>query len=73
MTNRLESGRARLVADGRLALFDGVVFVSGTNQMRAARGVLQISGAQAGQIIMETTPPWTNGLIGRLETLNPPD
>jgi hypothetical protein len=73
VTNRLETGRARLAADGRLALFDGVTLVSGTNQMRAARGALQISGTQAGRLIMETTPPWTNSLFGRLETFNPPD
>jgi hypothetical protein len=73
VTNRLDTGRARLAADGRLELLDGVIFVSGTNRMRAARGVLQISGAQAGRLVMETTPPWTNSLFGRLETLNPPD
>jgi hypothetical protein len=73
VTNRLETGRARLAADGKLALFDGVTLLSGTNEMRAARGELQISGAQAGRLIMETTPPWTNSLFGRLETLNPPD
>ena len=32
VTNRLETGRARLAAGGRLALFDGVSFVSGTNK-----------------------------------------
>lgn len=71
VTNRLETGRARLEAEGRLALYDGVVFVSGTNQMRAAGGMLQISGAQAGQLIMETTPPWTNSLFGRFDTPEP--
>lgn len=71
VTNRLETGRARLAAGGRLALFDGVFLVSGTNELRAARCVLQISGAQAGRLIIETTPPWTNSLFGRLETLNP--
>jgi|ERR1035438_7169177 hypothetical protein len=73
VTNRLETGRARLVSDGRLALFDGVSFVSGTNQMRAARGVLQIKGAQAGLLVMETSPPWTNNLFGRFDTLKPPN
>jgi hypothetical protein len=73
VTNRLETGRARLVSDGRLALFDGVSFVSGTNQMRAARGVLQIKGAQAGLLVMETSPPWTNNLFGRFDTFKPPN
>jgi len=71
VTNRLETGRVRPAADGKLALLDGVSFVSGTNQMQAARGVLQITGAQAGQLVLATTPPWTNNLLGRFETLKP--
>jgi hypothetical protein len=67
-TNRLETGRARLAAEGRLALFDGVIFTSGTNEIRAARGALQITGNQAGQLVMETMPPWTNNLFGRIAT-----
>ncbi len=68
VTNRLESGRARLVVDGKLALLDGVNFMSGTNEMRAAHAVLQVTGAQAGQLVMETTSPWTNNLFSRFET-----
>jgi len=71
VTNRLETGRARVAADGKLALLDGVSFVSGTNQMQAARGVLQITGEQAGQLVMETTPPWTNNLFGRIAPPEP--
>jgi hypothetical protein len=71
VTNCLETVRARLVAGGKLALFDGVSFVSGTNEIQAARGLLQITGDQAGQLVMETTPPWTNNLFGRIETLKP--
>jgi hypothetical protein len=73
VTNRLETGRARVATGGRLELFDGVSFVSGTNQMWAARGVLQITGEQAGQLVMETTPPWTNSLLGRIDTPKPSD
>ncbi|MCX6917236.1 MAG: hypothetical protein NT167_30065 [Verrucomicrobia bacterium] len=68
MTNRLDMGRAQVVADGKLALLDGVSFVSGTNQIQASHGMLQVSGAQAGQLVLETTPPWTNHLFGRIET-----
>ena len=71
VTNRLETGRVRPAAGGKLALLDGVNFMSGTNQMRAARGVLQITGAQVGQLVMETTPPWTNNLFGHFGTLKP--
>jgi hypothetical protein len=71
VTNRLATGRARLAADGKLEMFDGVSFVSGTNQMQAARGSLQITGEQAGQLVMETTPPRTNNLFGRIDTPKP--
>jgi len=69
-TNCLESTRARLAAHGRLELLDGVTFVSGTNQMRAACGLLQITGKQTGQLILETKPPVTNNLFSA--TTNPP-
>jgi hypothetical protein len=68
VTNRLETGRAQVVFEDRLALLDGVSFVSGTNQIQAPRGMLQVSGAQAGQLVLATTPPWTNNLFGRIET-----
>jgi hypothetical protein len=67
-TNRLETGRARLAAEGKLALLDGVTFTSGTNQIQAARGALQITGTQAGQLVMETVPPCTYNLFGRIDT-----
>src|ERR1019366_4949309 len=65
VTNRLEAGRGRVVAEGKLDLLDGVSFVSGTTQMRAGRARLQITGQQAGQIILEASPPWTNNLFSR--------
>jgi len=71
MTNRLETGRARVAAGGKLEMFDGVRFVSGTNQMQAVRGVLQITGEQVGQLVIATTPPWTNNLFGRIDTAKP--
>ncbi len=70
-TNRLDTGRVRPAADGKLALLDGVNFLSGTNQVRAARGVLQVAGEEVGQLVLETTPPWTNNLFGRFETPKP--
>jgi hypothetical protein len=39
--------------------------------VQAARGVLQITGEQAGQLVLETTPPWTNSLFSHLETPKP--
>ena len=64
VTNRLAAGRARVSLDGTLQLLDGVNFISGTNQLQAGRGVLQVTGEQAGQLILETSPPWTNSLFG---------
>ena len=69
-TNRLESARARVGAGGKLDLFDGVSLVSGTNQLRAARGALQIAGAHAGELVLETVPPCTNNLLTHPETIN---
>jgi len=71
VTNRLATGRARLVAGGKLEMFDGVSFRSGANEMQAARGRLQITGEHAGQLVMETTPPWTNNLFSHIETPKP--
>ncbi len=67
VTNRLEASRARVAAGGNLEMFDGVRFVSGTNQIQAMRGMLQITGLQAGLLVMATTPPWTNNLFGRID------
>jgi len=71
VTNRLSAGRARVSPDGTLQLFDGVNFVSGTNQLQAARGVLQVTGEQAGQLVLETSPPWTNSLFRCIVTPEP--
>lgn len=62
-TNRLESGRARFTSDGKLDLFDGVRFLSGTNQATAPRATLQVAGKDTGRIIMTTDPPTTNNLF----------
>lgn len=66
-TNRLESGRARIVSDGKWELLDGVRFRSGTNQFEAPRATLQVAGEKTGQVIMATTPPLTNNLFARSE------
>ena len=70
VTNRLESVRARVGAGGKLHLFDGVSFVSGTNHLRAARGTLQLTGARAGELVLETLPPCTNSLLTHAESRN---
>jgi hypothetical protein len=69
VTNRLESARARVGAGGKLDLFDGVSLVSGTNHLRAARGTLQVTGARAGELVLETIPPCTNSLLAHPETI----
>jgi hypothetical protein len=71
VTNHLEASRVRIAAGGSLELLDGVRFVAGTNQIEAARARLQITGERAGQILLEATPPYTNSLFGRIETLKP--
>jgi len=66
-TNRLESGSARVISDGKWELLDGVRLISGTNQVEAARATLQVAGEKTGQLIIATTPPLTNSLFARLE------
>ena len=72
VTNRLETGRARLGRRRPAGIVRRSEFrVRDESNCSAARGVLQISGAQAGRLVIETTPPWTNSLFGRFDTLNP--
>jgi hypothetical protein len=58
-TNSLEAARVRFGAHGAWELFDGVLFTSGTNQLQAARATLQVTGQQAGKIVLLTSPPTT--------------
>ena len=55
-TNRLDCGRVRIGPAGRWELSDGVRFLSGTNQIEAVHATLQVSGEQAGQINLASTP-----------------
>jgi hypothetical protein len=69
--NRLTAGRARLAGQGILELLDGVTFHSGTTQISAARGTLQIKGQTAGQLILEGKQRSTNSLLAHIPTANP--
>lgn len=69
VTNRVEAGRIRVAADGTWQLLDGVKLVSGTNETKAARATLQISGEQAGELVLETQPPATNFVFGLTATV----
>jgi hypothetical protein len=71
LPTRLETGRARVAREGRLELLDGVTFASGTNQISALYGTLQIKGENAGQLILQGTGSWTNSLFAHLSTVNP--
>jgi hypothetical protein len=66
----LEADRACLAADGRLELFGGVRFGTEPNQVQAVRGILQIAGPKAGQLVLQTTPPSTNNVFAGFS--NPP-
>lgn len=61
--NRLEAGRVCVTVAGRWELLDGVTFISGTNQTQAAIGFLDVAGARAGEILIETTPPVTRVFV----------
>jgi hypothetical protein len=59
----LEGGRVLFLGDDRWELVNGVRLVSGTNEMRAEKATLQVAGEQAGQVILQTTPPTTNTFL----------
>ena len=52
----LEAGRARAGRDGGLELLDGVRVFSGTNQFQADRALVQLTGPEAGRVILKATP-----------------
>jgi hypothetical protein len=58
-SNRLTCGRALPTASGTWELRERVRFESGTNSVEAPTGWLQVSGPDAGRLILSTTPPLT--------------
>jgi hypothetical protein len=48
---------------GRWQLAGGVRLVSGSNEIHAESATLQVSGARAGELILQTTPPTTNTFL----------
>jgi len=61
-TNRLACARAQLTDTGRWNLSGGVSLVSGTNRLESARAVLQVTGPNAGQLVMGAAPSCTHHL-----------
>ncbi|MGA2542711.1 MAG: hypothetical protein ABSG78_14275 [Verrucomicrobiota bacterium] len=69
-TSRLEGGRLLFLDNNRWELADGVRLISGTNEFRAGSAMLQVGGAQAGEVVLRTTPPTTNTfLFGNLSEI----
>jgi hypothetical protein len=56
----LEAGRARAGREGCLELLDGVRIIRGTNLFQAKAARVQLTGPDAGRVILKTTPPQTN-------------
>lgn len=65
VTNRLQAGRIHVLPGEKWEMVDGVYFQSGTNQMRAARAILQIAGANAGNLSMASTPSCGTNLFAQ--------
>lgn len=63
-TNSLEAGKVQCRAGDRWELLDGVRLVCGGNEARARRATLQISGQDAGQVVLEETPELTYSFPG---------
>jgi len=59
----LEADRVVLAGRDQWELLGGVRLVSGANETRAEKATLQVAGANAGQLILQTTPPSTNTFL----------
>ena len=71
--SRLEAGRLRFLDNDRWELLNGVRLISGTNEVRAAGATFHVAGAQAGELILQTTPPSTNTfLFGTISKITNP-
>ena len=62
-TSRLEGGRLLFLDNDRWQLTGGVRWVSGAGEVRAQSATLRVAGAQAGELILQTTPPTTNTFL----------
>jgi hypothetical protein len=62
-TSRLEGGRLLFLDNDRWQLAGGVRLISGANEFRAESATLRVAGAQAGEVILQTTPPTTNTFL----------
>jgi len=62
-TSRLEGGRLLFLDNDRWQLAGGVRWISGAGEVRAGSATLRVAGAQAGELILQTTPPTTNTFL----------
>jgi hypothetical protein len=62
-TSRLEGGRLLFLDHDRWEFTGGVRLISGANQFQAPSATLQVAGANAGELILQTTPPSTNTFL----------
>jgi hypothetical protein len=69
-TSRLEAGLARCVTQDHWELLNGVRFVSGAGEIRAAQAALEMGGPGGGRVILETVPRSTNTFLASALTFN---
>ena len=70
-SSSLEAGRLRPTGRERWELSGGVAFVRGTNTLRADKATIQVTGPNAGLLILQTTPPSTNTFLFCNSTATP--
>jgi hypothetical protein len=62
-TSKLEGGRLLFLDNERWQLTGGVRLISGAVELRAESATFRVAGAQAGELILQTTPPTTNTFL----------
>ena len=71
--SRLLAARVRFGQEGRWQISDGAVWEDGTRRVEASRGCLHLSGALAGQVVLETSPCPSVVVLPSLSSSAPPN
>lgn len=71
--SQLQAARVRFGQEGQWHISDGAVWEDGTKRVEASRGCLHLSGALAGQIVLDTSPSPSAVAMPNLSASVPPN